>query len=220
MKKPEAVVLDMDGVIFDSEKCVIEAWKIVAEKYNIKDIENTCMACLGLNREAARQVMFEKYGSDFPYDTYKKEVSGLYEEKYGEGRLPIKPGVVELLEFLKKEKIKVALASSTKSAVVNRQLDGAGITRYFEKIICGDMIKKSKPHPDIFLEACLELSVNPKNAIAIEDSYNGIRSAYAAGMTVIMVPDIVQPDKEIKEKSAYVFDSLLNVIDFLKKIPE
>lgn len=217
MKKPEAVVFDMDGVIFDSELCVMETWKIVAEKYGIKDIESACMACLGLNSAATKQVMCDTYGEDFPYDVYKVEASAIYHEKYDGGRLPMKPGVVELLEFLKEKNIKIALASSTRSAVVIQELTDAGLIGYFDFVIGGDMVTNSKPSPEIFLKACEALGVAPENAFGIEDSFNGIRALYSAGMQVIMVPDLVQPDEEIRNKADYVLESLVEVKKELAK---
>ncbi|MGN0165936.1 MAG: HAD family hydrolase [Lachnospiraceae bacterium] len=215
MRKPEAVVFDMDGVIFDSEICVIKSWEIVAKRHGIKDIESACRACLGLNGAASERVMHERYGEDFPYKIYNKEMSDIYHENYDNGRLPMKPGVVELLEFLKDNGYKVALASSTRSAVVTKELADAGIIQYFDKIVCGDMVNNSKPAPDIFLKACELLGVKPENAMGIEDSFNGIRSAYAAGMQVIMVPDLVPPDDEMGEKADFVMNSLTEVQNYL-----
>lgn len=216
MKKPEAVVFDMDGVIFDSEVCVIETWKIIADKYGIDDIESACRACLGLNNAASEQVMYDNYGKDFPYREYTEERRALYHEKYDGGRLPMKPGVHELLNYLKQSGIKIALASSTRSQTVISELTDAGIIDYFDKVVCGDMVKNSKPDPEIFAKACELLEVEPENAIAIEDSFNGIRSAYAAGMKVIMVPDLMEPDDEMREKTVCILESLLEVKELLQ----
>lgn len=211
MKKPEAVVFDMDGVIFDSEICVIESWKVVAERHGIKNIEEACRACLGLNGEASKKVMQYHYGKDFPYEAYNKEMSDIYHERYDNGKLPMKPGVTELLEFLKEHAVKIALASSTRSAVVIQELTDAGIVGYFDSIVCGDMVSRSKPSPEIYLKACEKLGTAPENAAAVEDSFNGIRSAYAAGMQVIMVPDLVQPDEEMIYKADLILKSLYEV---------
>ncbi len=215
--KPEAVIFDMDGVIFDSEVCVIEAWKAVAEKHGIKDIEEACMACLGLNKAATERVMHDRYGEEFPYRKYNKEMAQVYHERYDGGRLPMKPGVLGLLSFLKQQGIKTALASSTRTEVVRSELTDAGIIGYFDEIVCGDTVERSKPFPDIFLKACERLSVNPEKSVGIEDSFNGIRSADAAGLFVIMVPDLMQPDEEIKSKADRIFKNLMEVEEFFKK---
>lgn len=211
----KAVVFDMDGVIFDSEKLVVLCWQEIAAKYSIVGIEEQCRLCLGLNREAARQKMLEHYGLDFPYDTYKKEMSDLYHSRYSGGRLPMKPGVVELLSFLKGKGKKIALASSTRREVVLAELRDAGILDYFDKVICGDMVERSKPEPDIFLKACEELEVDVQDAYAIEDSYNGIRAAYRAGMMPIMVPDLAEPTEEMRQLAVVIMPSLLDMLDML-----
>ena len=107
------------------------------------------------------------------------------------------PGVHEILEYLKENRIPTALASSTRRTAVMEHLDRAGITSYFQRIICGDMVEHGKPAPDIYLKACEELGVAPGQALAVEDSFNGIRSAYAAGLYTVMVPDQLPPTEEI-----------------------
>ncbi len=134
----DAVVFDMDGVIFDSERAVMQCWKELAEKYQIPDIEQAVLSCTGTTMKRTREIMLETYGADFPYDTYAKESSAIYHSRYDGGRLPMKPGVVELLTFLKDEGKKIALASSTRRQTVTNQLRDAGILDFFDKVICGD----------------------------------------------------------------------------------
>lgn len=212
----DAVVFDMDGVIFDSERLVLDCWREVAEKYGIEEMDPICLKCTGLTVDASRTLMKEHYGQDFPYDEYKKEMSRLFHERYDGGKLPMKPGVVELLTFLREKGKKVALASSTRSQVVRMELTDAGIMEYFDKIICGDMVEKSKPEPDIFLKACECLWVEPGRAYGIEDSHNGIRSSYRAGMRPIMVPDLVPPTEEMEQLSEAILPSLTMVKEYLE----
>ncbi len=218
MSKLDAVIFDMDGVIFDSESKVIECWIETAERHGIKDIEELCRMCLGTNAAETKRIALEFYGKDFPYDEYKKEMSDLYHLRYDNGRLPMKAGIKELLIFLKDNGIKIALASSTRSVVVNNQLRDAGILPYFDKIVCGDMVSRSKPAPDIFLKACEELCVAPQNAIGIEDSYNGIRSVHSAGMRPIMVPDLAPPTAEMERLAEIILPSLTKVIDYINEM--
>lgn len=214
MKQFEAVVFDMDGVIFDSEKLVVLCWQEIADKYGIKNIAEACHECLGLNREATKEKMLQRYGVDFPYDTYKQEMSDLYHSRYSGGNLPLKPGVENLLIYLKQKQKKIALASSTRSQVVIAELRDAGILHFFDQVICGDMVKKSKPEPDIFLKACEKLSVEPEKAYAIEDSYNGIRAAHRAGLRAIMVPDMAEPTDEMMKITEIILPSLLEVKEY------
>lgn len=219
MKKSiKAVVFDMDGIIFDSERLVIDCWKVVAEKYAIPDIEEACNECLGVNSVETKEKFLKRYGRDFPYDAYKSEMSKIYHDNYDGGRLPMKIGVVELLEYIKKCGLKVALASSTRSEVVTQQLKDAGILNYFQVIVGGDMVTRSKPQPDIFLKACEELGVAPQESFAIEDSYNGIRAAAAGHLRPLMVPDLMPPTSEMQNLSEGIFDTLLEVKGYLKEI--
>ncbi len=211
----EAVVFDMDGVIFDSERAVMNCWLELAQKYNIKDIEKPYFACVGTTMTRTREIMLDTYGEDFPYDEYARESSLMYHEKYDGGKLPMKPGVIELLSYLKEKGKKIALASSTRRETVTNQLRWAGIIDYFDVIICGDMVARSKPAPDIFLKACQELGVSPENTYAIEDSYNGIRAAHAGQLRPIMVPDLLEANDEMRGMAECVCDNLNEVIDYL-----
>ena len=102
-----------------------------------------------------------------------------------------------MLEYLKNENIKLAVASSSTRWEVEKHLTDAGVINYFSVIVCGDMVEKSKPAPDIYLKACELLNANPKECIALEDLKNGLLSAYRAGCKPIMVPDLWQPDEGI-----------------------
>lgn len=214
----QAVVFDMDGVIFDTERLVIEFWKEVAKKHNIPNIEHTCIQCLGTNRVRTREIFLENYGADFPYDPYRAEVTELFNTHYKGIPLPTKPGVRELLSYLQEQDIKVGLASSTAQHLVRDEIGTAGLLPYFQTLVCGDMVEHSKPAPDIFLKACEILNADPTKSIAIEDSFNGIRSAHCAGMTPIMVPDQVQPTDEIRALAFHVMPSLLDVLNWLKTL--
>ena len=212
----KAVIFDMDGVIFDSERCVIECWKVIADKHDVKGIEPVLMKCLGVTYEEGKKIFLKHYGADFPYDERKKERSDLYHKRYDNGRLPLKTGIRELLIYLKENGYKVGVASSTREAIVSKQLVDADLRKYFDNLTCGDMLERSKPEPDIYLMACEKLGVKPEEAIAIEDSYNGIRSAYRAGVFPIMVPDLMHPDEEMRELAGQIFESLFDVKKWLE----
>ncbi len=211
----KAVVFDMDGVIFDSERAVMQCWKEVASLHNIPDIEKAVLACTGTTMVRTREIMSDLYGNDFPYDEYARESSAIFHSRYDGGRLPMKPGVEELLIFLKEHGKKIALASSTRQQVVTDELRDAGIIGYFDRIICGDMVSRSKPAPDIFLKACEELNVSPSDSYAIEDSYNGIRSAHAGGLHPIMVPDLLPADEEMQSLAEIILPNLTSVMEYL-----
>lgn len=215
-KQVQAVIFDMDGVIFDSERLVIECWEVIAKKHNIPDIVEICMRVQGNNREETGKRFREKYGNDFPYEAYKKEVSALFRHLYGGGRLPLKPGVMKILEELKHKRIPLALASSTRTDIVKLELEEANLLHYFDAVLGGDMAARSKPEPDIFIAAAEALGVTPANCYVLEDSFNGIRAAYRAGMHPIMVPDMQQPTEEIRGLAEVIVNNLTVALDYLR----
>lgn len=217
MKECSAVVFDMDGVIFDSERLVLECWEKVTQKHHFKEITEALTACIGTNARKTREIIFDYCGEDFPYDELAKEASVLFHEVSDKEGLPVKSGVRELLDYLKAHKTPIAVASSTRLEVVTSELKQAGLYKYFQVVMGGDQLKHSKPEPDIYLMTCDKLGVVPQDTYAIEDSYNGIRSAYSAGMNPIMVPDILPATEEMKEKSVVVLKDLLQVRDWLEE---
>ena len=216
-KQVQAVIFDMDGVIFDSERLVIECWQVIADKYNIPDIVEICMRVQGNNRVETAKRFREKYGNDFPYEIYKNEVTALFRERYGNGKLPLKPGVVEILTELKRKRVPLALASSTRTDIVKLELDEAHLLPYFDAVLGGDMAPRSKPEPDIFLAAAAALGAEPKCCYVLEDSYNGIRAAHRAGMHPIMIPDMQQPTEEIRGLAEVILDNLMATLEYLRE---
>ncbi|WP_287882186.1 HAD family hydrolase [Agathobacter sp.] len=215
MRDFDAVVFDMDGVIFDSERAVLECWLELADKYAIPNIMEPYLACTGTTMARTREIMMETYGPDFPYDEYAAEASAMFHERYDDGRLPMKRGVRELLEYLKSHGKRIALASSTRRQTVVNQLRDAKILDYFDEVVTGDMVERSKPEPDIFLLACEKVGVAPARAYAIEDSYNGIRAAHSGKLRPIMVPDLLPADAEMKELAEVVLEDLEAVLAYL-----
>lgn len=212
--KITSVIFDMDGVIFDSERLVLDCWEKVGEKYGIADIRQVFTECIGTNNRKTQEIVYAHYGASFPYEEFRKEASVFFQKYLKDEGLPVKKGVRELLQYLQKEGIPIGLASSTRQAVVEEELRQAGLCDYFQVIMGGDKLKRSKPEPDIYLMTCEKMGTFPENTYAIEDSHNGIRSAYSAGMMPIMVPDLLQVTDEMKEKSVAIFDDLLQVIQY------
>ncbi len=214
-KDIKAVIFDMDGVIFDSETCCLEVWMYIAKKHDIRDLDKIYHRLLGINAEATKKIFLEYYGQDFPYDSIKQEMREEFHKRYGGGRLPRKPYIEELLIELKKNGFKTAIASSTSTPTVTREIEEAGLLSYFDAIVGGDRVTNSKPDPEIFLIAAEELGMVPEKTYVIEDSYNGIRAAYEGKFIPIMVPDMLPPDEEMKKKAAVILDSLKDVAEFI-----
>lgn len=211
----QAIVFDMDGLIFDSERLVLDCWVEIGRRHGLEGIEPVFKACIGTNKTRTKEIVFENFGDDFPYDEFSKESSALFKEWIKKDGLPVKPGVKETLEELKRRGIPLGLASSTRVAVVTEELQDAGLLDYFQVVMGGDQLKRSKPEPDIYLMTCEKLGVNPTKCYALEDSYNGIISAYRAGMMPIMIPDMLPPTDEMREKSVVILDSMEKFVDWM-----
>lgn len=210
------IVFDMDGVLFDTQKIYCRAWEEAAGVLGIPDIGEPLRRCIGMNRNDQEAILGEFYSKDFPFDDFYREKDLAFDRILSLG-VPLMKGTREILEFLKKNGAKVAIASSSRVGMVEENLKNTGLTGFFDKIVGGNLVTHSKPDPEIYLKACELLGVKPEETFAVEDSYNGIRAASAAGMKVIMVPDVQPPTEETDALIYGKFDSLLDFMNYLDK---
>lgn len=218
MAAVEAVVFDMDGLIFDSERVVQRSWNDAGEILGYGRIGEHIYNTLGFNVKRREQYFKSVYGADFKMEEFNQITRERFHEIVGQEGLGVKPGVRELLEYLKSRGIKTAVATSSRKEYSTRILTEAGLMRYFDGAVFGDMVENAKPDPEIYLKACDAIGAKPENSVALEDAPAGIRAAHAAGMTPLMIPDLVEPDEEIKKLYFRKFNSLLDVLEFLKNM--
>lgn len=211
----KAVIFDMDGVLFDSERLLLEEWKKTGLRYGLRDVEAVCFRCIGTTAEKTREIFTESYGEDFPYDICRETVFSKFRQKSMAGELPVKKGAEKLLKYLKEKDVRVGLATSSAESIVAAELEATDLRKYFDDVLCGNMVARSKPEPDIFLESCRRLQAEPKETMVIEDSYNGIRAAHRAGTVPVMVPDLLAPDEEMKQLAYRIFRDLSEVREWL-----
>ena len=191
------VIFDMDGLMFDTEKVFIKAWDYAGEKIGIGKAGYMVYKTLGMSIVASYEIWNEEFGDRYNQEELRKYTKEFLKNYYENNKVPVKQGLYVLLEYLKNANAKLAVASSSPRWEVEKHLNDAGIIDCFSAIICGDMVEKSKPAPDVYIKACEMLNENPEECIALEDSKNGLLSAYRAGCKPIMVPDLWQPDEEI-----------------------
>jgi HAD superfamily hydrolase (TIGR01509 family) len=191
---PQSIIWDMDGTIFDTERLIVDVWEEICDRNGYSNSRPLFLSCIGKNRRDARRMIFEYFGSDFPLDTLREERLRLVQEKIDElGDAFIKDGVREALEWATERKIPTALASSSDYERVIAHLDHMNLRKHFSTIVGGDQVASGKPDPEIFLAAAEGLGIAPERCVVIEDSHNGVVAAHAAGMHVLMIPDMVNP---------------------------
>lgn len=205
----------MDGVILDSEKVYRMHWIQAGAEFGLSKsiMEPICDQVAGGTSDHTRQVYLEALGKDFPYDALRARTYQLMDAYIQENGLERKPGVIELLTFLKRKNIGTALATSTARERATRNLERAGILSYFDHLVFGDSIQRGKPYPDIYLKACEELGTSPEETMGVEDSINGIIASSTGGLFTVMVVDLIQPTQEVREKANRIYKSLFDIID-------
>lgn len=213
----KGIIFDMDGLIFDSERVVQRAWKEIGEEYGYPAMEEQIYKTVGFNRDR-REVYFKnQYGEDFPHDLFVDKTREKFSRIVAVEGLPVKRGARELLAFAREKGFRIGLATSSSSDYAHEELTTAGIDGYFDGFVFGNMVTRSKPDKEIYVKACAAVGIQPDEGLALEDAPAGVESAFSAGLQVIMVPDLVQPDAQTRAKTWKVVESLEDVIPLLEK---
>jgi len=216
--KTAAVIFDMDGLLFDTERLYIEQSKISEKEFGLMIPEQIHWQAIGKTLEDARKVYAERYGRDFPVEEFMQITKDLVYRYIEEHGLPVKPGAFDLLKELKDRGFSVILASSSPRWMIEKNLRLAGMADFFDFTVSGEDVERGKPAPDIFLHAAALAGADPAECVVLEDSNNGIRAAYTAGMRPVMVPDIKPPEPDVTEMVYKVYRDLEEVwedINFL-----
>lgn len=210
----KAVVFDMDGLLIDSERVTFKMFqKKLAERGQEMSEQYYC-TLLGICLAETKVMLKEKYGDNM-FDV--TDVHNEMVEYYEKNGVPVKKGARELLQMLRKDGIKCAVASSSDKEWVQQMMNYTGLGEYFQYFVCGNEVKHAKPAPEIFLTACEKLGVDPSDAIVLEDAKSGIEAANNAGIPVICVPDMLKPDEAHAKMTYKIMDSLLDVKNFFEE---
>ena len=213
-----AVIFDKDGTLHDTEKVYHRAWRAAAEQTGVPRIMDFVAICTGTNFARTEQLWQDFYGDAFSFRPFWELRNQIYDQMIEAEGLPIKEGAYELLDYLRDNGYKIALATSTNAPRVQRHLVRSGMQQYFDAVVTGDTVQKGKPAPDIFLIAAERLGVDPADCMGVEDSFNGVRAVRAAGMYTVMVPDMIPPTNEILDLTDACVAELGQIIPILENM--
>ena len=195
----KAVLFDMDGTLIDTEKYYRIFWPKALAQFGYHMTDEQVLFMRSLGRPFAPKQLKEWFGEELDYYAVRDRRKQLMEEHLDRVGIELKPGAVEILEALKKRGIMAAVATATDLERTEKYLRLVGLREYFDRLISATQVKEGKPSPDIYIYACEQLGLAPEECIAVEDSPNGVKSAYGAGCRVIMVPDQTEPDEELSK---------------------
>lgn len=206
-RQPAAVIFDMDGLLFDTEALYGETILTAAAEVGCAMSRDVFLQLVGRSRELNHRFLLDHYGADYPLEALIA-AWGRHFQRLAAAGLPMKPGAADLLDLLDRQGLPRAIATSSTHATVRRHLVAHGLTERFHGVVAHGDYANGKPAPDPFLAAARQLGVAPELCLALEDSHSGVRSASAAGMMTIMVPDLIPPTEEINGLCTLVVDDL------------
>ena len=209
----KAVLFDMDGTLIDTEKYYRIFWPMAMKEFGYDLSDEQVLAMRSLGRPFAPAKLKEWFGQELDYIAVKEKRKELMEACLREKGIEVKPGAFAILKFLRERGILTCVATATDLERTTRYLKQTGLFEYFDKIITATMVKEGKPSPDIYQYACQELGLLPEECLAVEDSPNGVMSAYHAGCKVVLIPDQTSPEEEIRDKVYAILPSLDKIQD-------
>lgn len=212
----KAVIFDMDGVLIDTEKWLNTYWRQAAAEAGFDMKVEHALAIRSLAGKYAAPYLQDILGKSFSYWTIRERRKELMKEHIAQHGIDKKPGVDEVLDYLREHGIVTAVATATDPVRAKEYLTKIGIYEKFDKVICATMVENGKPKPDIYLYACEQIGMKPEECLAVEDSPNGVRAAVDAGIRTIMVPDLTQPEGETAEIITAKADTLYDLILMLE----
>ncbi len=214
-----ATIFDMDGLLIDSERIALSTFQSVCDRHELGEQFALYLRLLGTTDETSQIILQETLPAHIEVDHFMKTWMGLYVEQTSTA-VPLMTGVTALLDHLEHIDMPKSVATSTRTDHATSKLEMSGILHRFRHVTGGDQVTHGKPSPDIYLKAAHRLGVDPAHCLALEDSPNGVRAALSAGMQVIQIPSLVQPDAEVRAFGHTVLEDLHRVIDYLNERPK
>ncbi|CAK1693066.1 putative Haloacid dehalogenase-like hydrolase/2-DEOXYGLUCOSE-6-PHOSPHATE PHOSPHATASE 2 [Vibrio crassostreae] len=213
----QAAIFDMDGLLLDTERLCMQVFEEACHAQGVPFLQDVYLGIIGCNAKTIEQIFRNGYGEGLDYPALNNEWRTRYSAIVKNQAIPVKDGVIELLEWLKSNDIPIAVATSTQLDIAKKKLELAGLDSYFTSLSTGCEVTHGKPHPEIYLLAAERLGVAPETCLAFEDSNNGIRASMAANMISFQIPDLVEPCDEVKALGHTISPSLHHVLTQLQQ---
>lgn len=214
----EAVIFDMDGLMFDTERLSKEIWQKCGKNHGYTFSDEIFDRIIGVNSNSAEKIFKETYGEGLPYGEIRGEKSRIMGNEIKKNGIKIKKGLYECIRYLKNNNITIAIASSSSESIINFYLKSANLLNVFDYIVSGETLLNSKPDPEIFIRCCKKMNVNKENTLILEDSVNGIKAANNANIKVIYIPDLAKLPEEVEKMAYEKVENLLCVPKLIEKI--
>ena len=213
---PDAVIFDMDGLLIDTETFSLRAFEYAVARHELENLTDLFISLVGTNETHHNETLRDQLSHLVDPVAFRKTWVDHYRDLTTSETIPLLDGVLETLQWLQNEGIKLAVATSSTSDAAEKKLKDTDIREFFSTVTCGDQVERSKPHPDIYLKAGASVGADMSASIGLEDSVNGVKAAHGAGLNVIHVPNVVPPSKELSDMGVKVCDSMHDVLNLIR----
>lgn len=198
----------MDGTLLDTERVSLRTWRESLARFGLAFEETWYRTLIGRDWAWCERRVHETFADAVDTHALAEDLRATYERLIHADAIPLRPGAVDVLERLRRSRVPLALATSTRTELAHRKLERAGLARHFDVVIGGDQVPRGKPAPDVYRRAADGLGHDPAHCVAVEDSGTGLRAALTSGATTVLVPDVAPPEPALQARAHAVVPEL------------
>ncbi len=202
--------------MLDSERLGLTCWREAAQQIGVEIHEEAILGMVGMHTSRTGHWLKEQFGEDYPAEAMQSACHAIYMQRTQSAAIPLRPGLLEMLDWLESRNLPKAVATSTRRHIALHHLEMAGLLSRFQFVICGDEIANPKPAPDIYHAALLRLNMPASACVVFEDSDYGAQAAHSAGCRLVVIPDLRSPSDTTRELGAPIVASLHEARELIK----